>query len=75
MSSVLFISTANTVTTIPPALKDRLEIIHIHGYSQEEKVEIAQRYLIPKQLKRHGLDEQQVKITPATTQVVIGNLI
>ncbi len=55
LSKVLFIATANSLDTIHPALRDRMEIIEITGYTQEEKVEIAVKHLIPKQLKEHGL--------------------
>ncbi len=63
LSKVLFIATANTLSTIQPALLDRMEIIEIAGYSQEEKMEIARRHLIPQQRKEHGLKPNQVRIT------------
>ncbi len=56
LSKVLFIATANTLDTIQPALRDRMEIIELSGYTQEEKIEIAARHLVPKQLQEHGLD-------------------
>ena len=62
LSKVLFIATANSLSTIQPALLDRMEIIEISGYSLEEKVEIAKRHLIPEQRKEHGLKPGQVKI-------------
>ena len=62
LSKVLFVATANTLNTIQPALLDRMEIIEISGYSQEEKVQIAKRHLIPKQRAEHGLDGKHVKI-------------
>ncbi len=62
LSKVLFVATANSLNTIQPALLDRMEIIEISGYSQEEKVEIAKRHLIPKQRKEHGLKAKHVKI-------------
>jgi len=62
LSKILFIATANSLNSIQPALLDRMEIIDISGYSQEEKVEIAKRHLIPNQLKEHGLKKDQVKL-------------
>ena len=62
LSKVLFIATANSLSTIQPALLDRMEIIEVAGYSMEEKVEIAKRHLVPQQRKEHGLKPQQVRI-------------
>jgi ATP-dependent Lon protease len=62
LSNVLFIATANTLNTISPALKDRMELIEINGYLLEEKIEIARRHLIPKQLSDHGVKKSQFKI-------------
>ena len=62
LSKVMFIATANSLNTIQPALRDRLEIIEVTGYTTEEKVEIARRHLLPKQLKEHGLKKSDVKI-------------
>ena len=62
LSKVLFIATANSLATIPWALRDRMEIINVSGYTVEEKIEIAKRHLLPKQLKEHGLKSNQVKI-------------
>ena len=61
LSNVLFITTANNVENIQPALKDRMEMINVSGYLAEEKVEIAKHYLVPKQLEEHGLDKSQLK--------------
>jgi ATP-dependent Lon protease len=61
LSKVLFIATANSLDTIQPALRDRMEIIEITGYTIEEKLQIAIRHLVPKQLKEHGLAENEVK--------------
>lgn len=62
LSKVMFIATANTLNTIQPALKDRMEIINVTGYTIEEKVEIARQHLLPKQLKEHGLTKEHLKI-------------
>ena len=62
LSKVLFIATANTLETIPPALSDRMEIIELNGYTVEEKVEIAKKHLLPKQRKAHGLKASDVSI-------------
>lgn len=71
LSKVLFIATANALDTIHPALRDRMEIIEVTGYTQEEKVEIAIKHLIPKQLKEHGLKASQVKFTkPAVSKII-----
>ncbi len=63
LSKVLFIATANSLSTIQPALLDRMEIIEIAGYSLEEKVEIAKRHLVPQQRKEHGLKPSHIKIS------------
>src|SRR5690606_17989406 len=62
LSKVLFIATANSLSDIQPALRDRLEIIQLSGYSMEEKTEIAKRHLIPKQKEMHGLSKVNLKI-------------
>ncbi len=73
LSKVLFIATANALDTIHPALRDRMEIIEITGYTQEEKIEIAVQHLIPKQLKEHGLKSSQVKFPKASIAKVINH--
>jgi ATP-dependent Lon protease len=73
LSKVLFIATANSLTTIQPALLDRMEIITISGYSMEEKVEIAKRHLIPQQRKEHGLEAKHVKIKSDVLAAIIQN--
>lgn len=70
LSQVLFIATANTMATIPGALLDRMELISIPGYTQEEKVHIALRHLCPKQLKEHGLTMEQLQITDDAIQCI-----
>lgn len=71
LSRVMFIATANSLDTIPPPLRDRMEIINISGYTQEEKVEIARKYLIPKQIEENGLSNKQIKISKAAIEKVI----
>ena len=62
LSNVLFITTANGISTIQPALKDRMEMINVTGYLAEEKLEIAKNYLVPKQLEEHGLKKDELRI-------------
>jgi ATP-dependent Lon protease len=71
LSKVLFIATANSLSTIQPALLDRMEIIEINGYSTEEKVEIAKRHLIPKQLKDHGLKQSAITLSGQIIELII----
>ena len=71
LSKVLFIATANSLDTIHPALRDRMEIIDITGYTIEEKIEISKKHLVPKQKTEHGLDIKDVSISPAAIQKVI----
>jgi ATP-dependent Lon protease len=71
LSQVLFICTANITDTIPPALLDRMEVIRIPGYSHEEKLQIAKRYLVPRNLKEHGLTEDHVEFTDEALSVII----
>ena len=73
LSKVMFIATSNSLNTIQPALLDRMEIINVTGYTIEEKVEIAKRHLLPKQLKEHGLDDKALKIAkPQMEKIVEG---
>lgn len=71
LSDVIFITTANLLDTIPPALRDRMEVIHFSGYTEEEKVHIAKRHLIPKQLKAHGLSSRRLSIEEAALRMII----
>lgn len=71
LSDVFFIATANNLSVIHPALLDRMEIIHVSGYTMNEKVEIAKRHLIPKQIEEHGLEKTQFKINKPTLEKVI----
>jgi ATP-dependent Lon protease len=71
LSKVFFIATANRLDTIPAPLRDRMEIIELGGYTEEEKVEIAARHLVPKQIEEHGLNSQQISISkPALKDLI-----
>ncbi|MBT8263641.1 MAG: endopeptidase La [Bacteroidia bacterium] len=73
LSKVMFIATSNSLSTIQPALRDRMEIINVSGYTIEEKVEIAKKHLLPKQLKEHGLTPEHLKIAkPLLEKIVEG---
>ncbi len=71
LSNVFFITTANTLQTVPWALRDRMEIIRLPGYLETEKMKIARSFLLPKQLKRHGLKEERVHISDGAVQELI----
>jgi len=71
LSQVMFITTANMLDTIPPALRDRLEIINFAGYTEEEKFHIASRHLWEKQIKSHGLDDRNFKISPEALYFIV----
>ncbi len=71
LSKVMFLTTANSLETIPAPLKDRMEIIELSGYTMEEKLEIAKRYLIPKQLKANGLTEKNATFTEGGIRAII----
>lgn len=73
LSKVLFIATANSLSTVQPALRDRLEIIEMTGYTVEEKIEIAKRHLLPKQIAEHGLKPKNVKLTDEILEAIIEN--
>ncbi|MBO6632240.1 MAG: endopeptidase La, partial [Psychroserpens sp.] len=73
LSKVMFIATSNSLNTIQPALRDRMEIINVTGYTIEEKVEIGKRHLLPKQLKEHGLSDEHLRIAkPQLEKIVEG---
>ena len=71
LSKVLFITTANNISTIAPALRDRMEMIEVSGYLAEEKYEIAKQHLIPRQLEGHGVDKSQVKFPKKVLELII----
>jgi ATP-dependent Lon protease len=71
LSQVMFIATANTLESIPAPLLDRMEIIHISGYTEKEKIAIAEGYLIPRQIRENGLKKREIKFTPEALQTII----
>jgi len=71
LSKVMFIATANTLNTIAPPLRDRLELIEVSGYLVEEKIEIAKRHLIPKQIKNHGLKKSDITFPKDVIELII----
>ncbi|NOQ74440.1 MAG: endopeptidase La [Crocinitomix sp.] len=71
LSSVLFIATANNLSTIQGPLRDRMEIIEVNGYTVEEKVEIAKRHLVPKQLAAHGITKKDISISPKLIEIIV----
>jgi ATP-dependent Lon protease len=71
LSSVMFIATANTLHAIPGPLRDRMEVIRIEGYTEEEKLNIAERYLLPKQIQTHGLQPDQVRFSEAALREIL----
>ena len=73
LSNIMFIATANSLSTIQPALRDRMEIIEINGYTIEEKIEIAKRHLLPKQLEEQGLKKDQLTLSDAIVEYLIEN--
>lgn len=73
LSKVLFIATANDISAVPRPLRDRMELIEVNGYIAEEKVEIAAKHLVPRQLKEHGIDKKQLKLPKKTLRHIIDN--
>jgi ATP-dependent Lon protease len=73
LSNVMFITTANTVETIPGPLRDRMEMIQLAGYTEEEKLQIARRYLVPRQIERNGLTRGKVAFTDPGLRVIISD--
>ncbi len=71
LSKILFVATANSLSTIQPALRDRMEIIEINGYTIEEKVEIAKRHLLPKQIKEHGLTKKDIQLSDTVLEKIV----
>lgn len=71
LSKVMFVATANTLNTVQPALRDRMETINVTGYTTEEKVEIGKQHLLPKQLKEHGLTKEHIKIGKAQLEKIV----
>lgn len=72
LSNVMFMTTANVLDTIQPALRDRMEIISLSGYTEEEKMEIARRHLVPKQIDENGLDKNDIKFDRAAIKQIVG---
>lgn len=73
LSDVLFIATANTISTVPPALLDRMEVISVPGYTYEEKEHIAKHHLLPKQLKEHGISDSMMRVADEAVRKLIVN--
>ncbi len=73
LSKVMFITTANTLDTIPPPLRDRMEILQLPGYTEEEKLQIAFRYVVKKQLKAHGLRPEEVVFQEEAVRAIVGD--
>jgi len=71
LSNVMFITTANLLDPIPPALRDRMEVIHFPGYTEDEKLHIAKQYLIPKQLQEHGLTPGKLEVTDGAVREIV----
>ena len=73
LSAVTFVTTANTLDTIPGPLRDRMEVIQLAGYTEEEKLQIAKRYLVPRQIERNGLTKSKIAFTDSALRVIISD--
>src|SRR3954469_3556629 len=73
LSHVMFVTTANTLDTVPGPLQDRMEVIQLSGYTEEEKLEIAKRYLVPRQIERNGLSKSKIEFGDPALKAVIGD--
>jgi ATP-dependent Lon protease len=73
LSNVMFVTTANNLDTVPGPLQDRMEVIQLAGYTEEEKLEIAKRYLVPRQIERNGLTKGKIEITDAALKAIISD--
>src|SRR5436190_9255484 len=73
LSAVMFVTTANTLETVPGPLRDRMEVIELAGYTEEEKLEIAKRYLVPRQIERNGLSKGKIDITDPALRAIIAD--
>jgi ATP-dependent Lon protease len=73
LSNVMFVTTANTLDTVPGPLRDRMEVIQLAGYSSEEKLQIAKRYLVPRQIERNGLRKSQISFSDAGLRTIISD--
>ena len=73
LSAVTFVTTANTLDTIPGPLRDRMEVIQLAGYTEEEKLQIAKRYLVPRQIERNGLTKSKIAFTDPALRVIISD--
>ena len=73
LSKILFITTANVLDPVPPALRDRMEIIELAGYTEEEKIYIGRKHLVPKQVKDHGLTEAEIRWADAALRLLVRN--
>ena len=73
LSDVMFVTTANTIDTIPGPLRDRMEVIHLAGYTEEEKLQIGRRYLVPRQIERNGLSASRIAFSDPALRVIISD--